>query len=183
LVAASRQPVQPGWTFKRSTLSSLSGAWLSARMAMGALNMNKGIVGCALGAVLLATAGGLSPASAEGALAVGMTSSVSKDGVAFGTAINYKSEEEARKAAIDYCHKFKGAPKASAQCRVVGTFKDKCYAISMDPKAGTPGAGWSIAAIKSDAEDHAVTNCKATAGSDRRQFCVVQELKCDGGKS
>ena len=136
--------------------------------------MNKGIVGCALGAVLLATAGGLSPA---------MTSSVSKDGVAFGTAINYKSEEEARKAAIDYCHKFKGAPKASAQCRVVGTFKDKCYAISMDPKAGTPGAGWSIAAIKSDAEDHAVANCKATAGSDRRQFCVVQESKCDGGKS
>jgi hypothetical protein len=112
-----------------------------------------------------------------------MTSSVTKDGVAFGTAINYKSEEEARKAAIDYCYKFKGAPKASAQCCVVGTFKDKCYAISMDPKAGTPGAGWSIAAIKSDAEDHAVANCKATAGSDQRQFCVVQESKCDGGKS
>jgi hypothetical protein len=126
---------------------------------------------------------GRRPAGDGRRVVAGMTSSVSKDGVAFGTAINYKSEEEARKAAIDYCHKFKGAPKASAQCRVVGTFKDKCYAISMDPKAGTPGAGWSIAAIKSDAEDHAVTNCKATAGSDGRQFCVVQELKCDGGKS
>jgi len=151
-------------------------------MAMGALNMNKGIVGCTLGAVLLATAGGLSPASAEGALAVGVTSSVTKDGVAFGTAINYKSEEEARKAALDYCHKFKGAPKAVAQCKLVGTFKDKCYAISMDPKAGTPGAGWSIAVEKADAEKRAVANCKATAGSDRRQFCIVQESKCDGGK-
>ena len=53
----------------------------------------------------------------------------------------------------------------------------------MDPKAGTPGVGWSIAVEKADAESRAVANCKSTAGSDRRDFCVVQESKCDGGKS
>jgi hypothetical protein len=111
-----------------------------------------------------------------------MTSSVTKDGVAFGTAINYGTEDEARAAALDYCRKYKSAPKAAAQCRVIGKFKDKCYAIAMDPKAGTPGAGWAIAADKPEAEDYALSNCKVTAGASRTEFCVVQESKCDGEK-
>ena len=135
-----------------------------------------------LGALLLLMTGVLSPAAANGALAVGTTSNVVKDGVAFGTAINYQTEAEARTAALENCKKFKGAPLAAAQCRLVGAFKGECYGIAMDPKAGTPGAGWAIAATKTMAEQRAIDNCKETAGSDRREFCEVAEAKCDDVK-
>jgi Domain of unknown function (DUF4189) len=144
--------------------------------------MSKIIAVNALGALLSLMTGAFSPAAAFGALAVGSTSNVVKDGVAFGTAVNYATETEARNFAIDYCKKFKGAPKAAAQCRLVGSFNAECYAISMDPKAGTPGAGWAIAATKTIAEQRAMENCKATAGKDRREFCEVAEAKCDDVK-
>ena len=115
-------------------------------------------------------------------LAVGTTSNVVKDGVAFGTAINYQTEAEARTAALENCKKFKGAPLAAARCQLVGAFKSECYGIAMDPKAGTPGAGWAIAATKTMAEQRAIDNCKETAGSDRREFCEVAEAKCDDVK-
>ena len=50
--------------------------------------MSKIIAVNALGVLLLLMTGVLSPAAANGALAVGTTSNVVKDGVAFGTAIN-----------------------------------------------------------------------------------------------
>ncbi len=136
----------------------------------------------ALWAWLLVMTGVLSPAAAHGALAVGTTSNVVKDGVAFGTSINYETEAEARRSALEYCKKFKGAPKAAAQCRLVGAFKGECYAIAMDPKPGTPGAGWAIATVKTTAEQRALENCKATAGSGRREFCKIEEAKCDAVK-
>ena len=117
---------------------------------------------------------------ADGALAVGSTSNVTKDGIAFGTAINYKSTSEAGSIALKYCRDYKPAPKAAVQCQLIATFKTECYAISMDPKAGTPGAGWAIAATKTSAEERALAACKATAGSGRREYCKVQEAKCDG---
>ena len=61
----------------------------------------------------------------------------------------------------------------------VGTFKGECYAVSFDPKPGTPGAGWAIAATKETAEERALENCKATAGAARREFCKIEESKCD----
>ena len=144
--------------------------------------MRKIIAVNALGALLLLMTGVLSPAAANGALAVGTTSNVVKDGVAFGTAINYQTEAEARTAALENCKKFKGAPLAAARCQLVGAFKSECYGIAMDPKAGTPGAGWAIAATKTMAEQRAMDNCKETAGSDRREFCEVAEAKCDDVK-
>jgi hypothetical protein len=144
--------------------------------------MSKIIAVNALGALLLLMAGVWSPAAANGALAVGTTSNVVKDGVAFGTAINYQTEAEARTAALTYCKNFKSAPKAAAQCRLVGAFKGECYAIAMDPKAGTPGAGWAIAATKTIDEQRAMENCKATAGSGRIEFCKIEEAKCDDVK-
>src|SRR5882672_7684414 len=112
--------------------------------------------------VLAATVIGASvPASAEGALAVGSTSNVSKDGIAFGTAVNYKSNGEARSAALDKCRGYKPAPKAAAECQLVGSFKRECWAIAMDPKPGTPGAGWAIASTKATAEQRALDACKA----------------------
>ena len=133
-------------------------------------------LGCLV--ALLALAG--SAARADGALAVGSTSDVAKDGIAIGTSINYKTGDEAEAAAMERCRNYKPAPKAAAQCRSVGTFKDECYAISFDPKAGTPGAGWAIASSKELAEQRAMANCQITAGDGRRDFCRIEESKCDG---
>ena len=121
-----------------------------------------------------------SPALVDGALAVGSTSDVAKDGIAVGTSINYKTANEAEQAALKRCKDYKPAPKAAAQCRSVGTFKDECYAVSFDPKEGTPGAGWAIASTKALAEERALANCQITAGEGRRDFCRIEESKCDG---
>jgi hypothetical protein len=132
-------------------------------------------LGCAVAVVVLAGAA----ARADGALVVGSTADVAKDGIAIGTSINYKSPEEADAAALERCRNYKPAPKAAAQCRSVGTFKGECYAISFDPKDGTPGAGWAIAATKALAEQRAMANCQITAGEGRRDFCRIEESKCD----
>ena len=121
-----------------------------------------------------------SPTLADGALAVGSTSDVAKDGIAVGTSINYKTPDEAEQAALKRCKVYKPAPKAAAQCRSVGTFKGECYAVSFDPKEGTPGAGWAIASTKALAEERALANCQITAGEGRRDFCRIEESKCDG---
>ena len=129
--------------------------------------------------IAAATIAASSPAGADGALAVGSTSDVAKDGIADGTSVNYKSVAEAREAALKRCREYKPAPKAAAMCQSVGTFKGECYAVSFDPKPGTPGAGWAIAATKDVAEERALENCKATAGASRRDFCKIEESKCD----
>src|SRR5690349_24055431 len=119
--------------------------------------------GCVVAVVAIAAVAS-APASADGALAVGSTADVSKDGIAVGTSVNYKAGSEAEQAALRRCRDFKPAPKAAAQCRSVGTFRGECYAVSFDPKEGTPGAGWAIAATKAQAEERAVANCQITAG-------------------
>src|SRR5262249_29364759 len=121
---------------------------------------------------------------ADGALAVGSTADVAKDGIAIGSSINYKSSDEAEQAALQRCRDYKPAPKAAAQCRSVGTFRGECYAISFDPKAGTPGAGaagagWAIASTQALAEQRALAHCQITAGDGRRDFCRIEESKCD----
>ncbi len=135
-------------------------------------------IGCVVALVALVAAAS-SPAGADGALVVGSTSDVAKDGIAIGTSINYKTPEDAEQAALERCRNYKPAPKAAAQCRSVGTFKGECYAISFDPKDGTPGAGWAIAASKALAEERALAKCQITAGEGRRDFCRSEESKCD----
>ena len=132
-------------------------------------------------ACAFALCGGSMAAHAFGSLAVGQTQSVAKDGIAMGTSWNYSSGDEANNAALTNCHKWhdKGAPKASDLCRVIATFHNECYAVSLDPKPGTPGAGWAIAADKETAQQRAIAHCKLTAGSDREQFCEVSESNCD----
>ncbi len=135
-------------------------------------------LGC-VSALALAAVLASSAARADGALAVGSTADVVKDGIAVGTSINYKSADEALQAALERCRNYKPAPKAAALCQSVGTFKSECYAVSFDPKAGTPGAGWAIAPTKELAEQRALTNCKLTAGASRVEFCKIEESKCD----
>lgn len=125
--------------------------------------------------------GGSIAAHAFGALAVGETVSIAKDGVAMGTAWNGSSADEASDLALTNCHKWKdkGAPLAADRCRIIATFHNECYAISLDPKPGTPGAGWAIAADKNTAQERALAHCRLTAGGDREQFCEVSEINCD----
>ena len=131
-------------------------------------------------AIVTAAMAANSPASADGALAVGSTANVVKDGIAVGTSVNYESASAAVEAALTRCRGYKPAPKAAAQCRSVGSFKNECYAVSFDPKEGTPGAGWAIAPTKELAEERAMAYCQVTAGEDRRDFCKIEESKCDG---
>jgi hypothetical protein len=134
---------------------------------------------CGVALIAIVAVAASSPAAADGALAVGSTSDVAKDGIAVGTSINYKSAEEAVEAALKRCSDYKPAPKAAALCMSIGSFKGECYAVSFDPKAGTPGAGWAIASTKALAEERAIANCKITAGANRREFCKIEESKCD----
>jgi hypothetical protein len=117
-------------------------------------------------------------AAAEGALALGVTGNITKDGYAIGININAGSEAEARDAALKYCQSH-GSDVARAKCEIFATFRDQCAAEAEDPKPGTPGAGWAIAADKAAAEKMAMTNCLATAG-DRGSFCKVVTSVCDG---
>ena len=117
-------------------------------------------------------------AAAEGALALGVTGNITKDGYAIGININAGSEAEARDAALKYC-KSHGSDVARAKCEIFATFRDQCAVEAEDPQPGTPGAGWAIAADKAVAEKMAMINCLATAG-DRGSFCKVVTSICDG---
>src|ERR1700688_3890867 len=59
-------------------------------------------------------------AAAEGALAVGITGDVAKDGYSIGIAYNIKTEEEARQGALDHCRKT-GSPATKPKCAIVAT--------------------------------------------------------------
>ena len=117
-------------------------------------------------------------AAAEGAMALGVTGNITKDGYAIGINVNSSSEAQARDAALKYCQSH-GSDVARAKCEVFATFHNQCAAEAEDPKPGTPGAGWAIAADKATAEKMAMTNCLATAG-DRGSFCKVVTSVCDG---
>ncbi|MGO4872294.1 MAG: DUF4189 domain-containing protein [Roseiarcus sp.] len=120
------------------------------------------------------------PVAAEGALAVGSTGNVVKDGIAMGDGYNYPSTQEAIDRALAECRKQGGAGAgALAACMIVATFKGQCDATALDPSAGTPGAGWAIAEDQATAESRAIANCQATAGVNRRQFCKVIHSNCD----
>ena len=119
------------------------------------------------------------PAAPHGALAVGSTGNVSKDGIAVGRAINHKTLDAAKEAAIRDCTAYQPAPKSAKFCRLVGSFTKECYAVAVDPQVGTPGAGWAIAADIEVAEQRAIDACGATAGKGRAQFCWVEESECD----
>jgi hypothetical protein len=123
--------------------------------------MNKASRSAALIAAMLALL--QAPAQGAGALAVGSTSNVTKDGIAFGTAVNHASSAAARDAALQNCLRYEPAPRAAARCRIVRTFRGECYAIAMDPQPGTPGAGWAIAT------DRETARLRALAQGDGRR--------------
>jgi Domain of unknown function (DUF4189) len=120
------------------------------------------------------------PGAAEGALAVGLPSHVEKQGVALGYATKHPTKEKARAVALDKCKTAMDAPASTrALCKVIQTFTDQCVALAIDPKAGTPGVGWGIAADKESAEKVALQMCIETAGPSRREFCKTTDSACD----
>jgi hypothetical protein len=121
------------------------------------------------------------PAAAEGAIAIGAPADVSRYGYVYGYQLNAASKSEASDKALTNC---RNAPNASDQakslCIVAITFRNQCVAVAMDPKVGTPGAGWSLGPTRQDAIDQAMANCKATAGANRRDACQLSNAGCDG---
>ena len=119
------------------------------------------------------------PAAAEGALAVGASGNVAKDGIALGGAIDKPTKQAAIDQALETCRKYDGAPKMAALCRIVATFTRECFATAFDPKAGTPGVGWAVGPTKAAAEERALAACQTTAGAARRKFCKLEQSFCD----
>jgi hypothetical protein len=141
------------------------------------------IAHAAVAACVVAAASG-GTAAAFGALAVGEPPNISKQGLATGNGYNYSTKEGAEARALKECLTFKGAPPATrGLCKVVITFEKQCFAIAMDPKAGTPGFGWSVMKEKAEAETSAMNQCRKTAGSARVKFCEVADSKCDENDS
>jgi hypothetical protein len=130
-------------------------------------------------------------AYSAGAIAEG----IAPEGVAKGYANVMRAERPdtatARADALAGCKKgpertAAGAPldggnaKARARCEVVATFSNKCGAIALDPKDGTPGAGWAVGDTQQQADEEALARCRTTAGTNRRDFCKVIDRLCDG---
>jgi Domain of unknown function (DUF4189) len=128
---------------------------------------------CALGA-----AGWPERSAAEGAIALGVTGNITKDGYSIGINVNSGSEAEARDSAMKYCSSH-GSNVTRAKCEIFATFHNQCVAEAEDPQPGTPGAGWAIGPDKATAEKMAMMNCHATAGN-RGSFCKVVTSVCDG---
>jgi hypothetical protein len=121
------------------------------------------------------------PAAADGAIAVGVPASVVDNGYAYGRSTNSANSKIASDHALSNCASAKDATQIARElCVVVMTFKNKCVALALDPKAGTPGAGWAIANTKSEAETQAMAQCLATAGAARRDSCQISDSACDG---
>ena len=121
-------------------------------------------------------------AAADGALAVGEPADVAAEGYAYGFALNQPTSEKAGADALRDCSTpARGIdPRAQALCKVVQTFKNQCFAVAMDPKDATPGAGWAVAGDKDSAARAALAKCVETAGADRRDACKVTHTACDG---
>jgi Domain of unknown function (DUF4189) len=92
-------------------------------------------------------------ANSEGAVAEG----IAPGGVAKGYSISMRTDrpdkDTARADALAGCRKGpektaagaaldSGNAKARSRCEVVTSFSNKCAAVALDPKDGTPGAGW-----------------------------------------
>jgi hypothetical protein len=126
-------------------------------------------------AMLLLGAG--ESARADGALAVGTTGDVVRDGIAFGMVVD-ESKETAATTALSRCRTFR-ARAAAERCQVVATFSGGCFAVAYDPKSGTPGAGWGIGPDQAAANAKAIAMCEETAGPGRKGYCQVESAGCD----
>lgn len=122
-----------------------------------------------------------SPVRAAGAVAIAEPADVAADGYAAGISYGIKSPSDADERAVRECLAVEDAPPATRKlCKVVRSFENQCGAVALDPKAGTPGAGWAVADSLADARQEALRRCEDTAGKDRQGECRVTAEGCDG---
>jgi hypothetical protein len=117
--------------------------------------------------------------SAAGALAIALPPDVVKQGFAYGYVTDYPDADRADAQALKKCRDTTIAG-VRPLCTVIQDFKDQCVAVAMDPQAGTPGVGWSVAPDLHAAEAQALSKCEDTAGPGRRAACAVDHSSCDG---
>jgi len=134
-----------------------------------------------LASMLIAQALWCAPAEAAGALAVGVAPGGAQMGFAYGMNANKPDADQAKTDAVGACGKAKESnAKARSRCMPIGTYTDQCASVAMDPKDGTPGAGWAISADSTTANELALASCEATAGPGRAGTCKVSATRCDG---
>jgi hypothetical protein len=110
---------------------------------------------------------------ADGAVALGLPSDITKDGVAIFTHVNAASPELAKERALAGCKGLPARDATKALCKIVAVFENQCVAESIDPQTGTPGFGWAMAPNSNAAREQALSNCRDTAGPTRQNACVV----------
>jgi hypothetical protein len=121
------------------------------------------------------------PSGLHSAMAVGVAAGGVANGYATGFALNQPTEAAARSSAVEGCRKARNASAdAREHCQAVVAWRNKCVASAVDPKSGTPGAGWGVGPNQHDADITALNRCRATAGPDRAAFCEVTDRACDG---
>jgi hypothetical protein len=150
--------------------------------------MGRGVVSLlAFAAILVAG----DRANSAGAVAEGIAPGGVIRGYAFAISANDPNGDAAGASALGACKKGperlasgsmpdNNFAKARARCKVVSTFSNKCAAVALDPKDGTPGAGWAVGDTQNQADDEALARCRSTAGANRGDFCKVTNRKCDG---
>ncbi|MBR2536834.1 MAG: DUF4189 domain-containing protein [Hyphomicrobium sp.] len=132
---------------------------------------------------------GYAPASAEGALAVGLPLGSPDNGFVYGYEVNNKTRQGAKDTAMAYCQGKdavdnaipENASKPQKACAVIEVFQGRCVAIAMNgsqTRAST-GVGWAIANTKDIAKQFAIDNCKSMAGKNMPDECWVQNVACD----
>ncbi len=120
--------------------------------------------------------------SAHGAIAIGgNTADTAKYGIAVGYAVNQSSKDEAVAQAIAQCKTYpsNNPAETTAHCELTASFDHEWLAISLDPKNGTPGFGWSVDSHKKSAERNAMSQCRASSPNERKKFCVISLSKRD----
>ena len=117
--------------------------------------------------------------SADGAIAVALPPDVVKQGFAYGYVTDYPDANQADVQALKKCRDTT-IDGVRPLCEVIQDFKNQCVAVAMDPQAGTPGVGWSVAPDLHTAEAQALSKCETTAGPGRRAACAIDHSSCDG---
>lgn len=141
----------------------------------------RGVVRGFLAVAVLAAAGVsfTARAQAEGALALGTSGEIAKDGISYGYSANNAKAEEAAENALSECRAGKNAPKMAELCKIVTAFRNECVAVAWDPKPGTSGMGIAFASDKAVAEARALEFCKMSAGPGRQGACQADKSICD----
>ena len=124
----------------------------------------------------------LSPAYAEGALAVAIPDDGLSRGFTYGMHVGAEKPEDARKLAMTACQEAvkkvqenQSQKKSKVQvgrCKIVESFKKACVAVALDAKG--QWAGWAVFKEEKTARDRSIGRCKVGGGS-----CAVAEVQCD----